>query len=170
MVALPINYPNSKDQVNRIRAHAPEALQMAAILLAAGTFLGIMNGTGMIESIATDLIPLLPDILGPHLDILMAILGVPLVMIFSADQLYFSLMPVVQQIAAHYDITAHSIAYAMLLGENVGFAISPVVPSVYLAIGLAGVDLGKHIRYSVLWLWGLSLILFIVAVVLGLIG
>ncbi|HCA64232.1 MAG TPA: citrate transporter, partial [Pseudomonas sp.] len=51
--------------------------------------------------------------------------------------------------------------------ENTGFGISPVVPSVYLAIGLAGVELYKHIRYTVLWAWGISLVMLAAAVVFG---
>src|SRR5699024_6302269 len=46
-VALVINYPNVLYQTERIRAHAPNALTMASIILAAGSFLGILSGTGM---------------------------------------------------------------------------------------------------------------------------
>lgn len=62
---------------------------------------------------------------------------------------------------------ATSAAKAMLLGENVGFVVSPVVPTIYLAIGLAGVDLGRHIRYALPWLWLLSLCMLGVAVATG---
>src|SRR5690625_4571037 len=48
-IALPINYPNMKDQMDRIKAHAPNALMMATIILAAGSFLGILTGTGMLD-------------------------------------------------------------------------------------------------------------------------
>jgi len=33
--------------------------------------------------------------------------------------------------------------------------------------GLAGLDLGRHIRYSLWWMWGFSLVLFAVAWALG---
>src|SRR5690625_6342342 len=55
-IALPINNPNMKDQMDRIKAHAPNALMMATIILAAGSFLGILTGTGMLDSIAEDIV------------------------------------------------------------------------------------------------------------------
>jgi len=42
-VTLVINYPNVKQQRERIDAHAKEALMMASILFAAGAFVGIMK-------------------------------------------------------------------------------------------------------------------------------
>ena len=39
-IALPINYPKIQDQMARIQAHAPGAILMATIILAAGSFLG----------------------------------------------------------------------------------------------------------------------------------
>ncbi|WON82183.1 SLC13 family permease [Chromobacterium haemolyticum] len=45
-IALVINYPDVDEQLERIRAHAPNALLMGAIILAAGSFLGVLNGSG----------------------------------------------------------------------------------------------------------------------------
>lgn len=55
----------------------------------------------------------------------------------------------------------------MLIGENTGFAISPVVPSVYLALALAGVESRKHIAFTFFWAWGVSLIMLAFAVAIG---
>ncbi len=60
VLALVVNYPNVQTQMDRVKAHSPSALLMAAVILAAGTFLGIMNGSGMLESIAVDSIEILP--------------------------------------------------------------------------------------------------------------
>lgn len=59
--ALPINYPKMKDQSERIKAHASSALTMATIILAAGTFLGILTGTGMLDAIAEDGVTIMPE-------------------------------------------------------------------------------------------------------------
>ena len=52
VLALLINYPNVDMQRERIDAHAKAALMMASILLAAGVFTGIMQGTGMLKAMA----------------------------------------------------------------------------------------------------------------------
>ena len=51
-LALMINYPNVDMQRRRVDAHARAALMMASILLAAGVFTGIMQGSGMLKAMA----------------------------------------------------------------------------------------------------------------------
>ena len=58
-LALVLNFPQKKLQMNRLKHHAPNALVMATIILAAGSFLGILNGSGMLDSIATDMVNVL---------------------------------------------------------------------------------------------------------------
>ncbi len=53
-LALLVNYPNVDMQRMRIDAHAKAALMMAGILLAAGVFTGVMQGTGMLKAMAAD--------------------------------------------------------------------------------------------------------------------
>lgn len=168
-IALPINYPNTKDQMDRIRAHAPSALTMASIILAAGLFLGILNGTGMLNAIATDAVNILPASVAPYLHIIIGILGVPFDLLLSTDAYYFGLFPVAEQIAATYGVPSLSTAYAMIIGNIVGTFVSPLAPAVWLALGLSGLEMGKHLRYSLFWMWGLSLVLLFIAVLMGLI-
>lgn len=168
-IALPINYPNVKIQAEILKKHAPGAMLMAITLMAAGAFLGILSETKMVDEIAKDLVTIIPSFLSPYLHIVMGILGAPIGMALGPDPYYFGLLPVIKEIVSHYGIAPTAVAHAMLLGENVGFAVSPVIPTVYLAIGLAGVDLGTHIKHSFLWLWTLSLIMLVFGVLFGII-
>ena len=89
-------------------------------------------------------------------------------MLFSPDAYYFALLPVIRDVAVAAGVDAQAVASAMLIGENTGFGISPVVPSVYTAIGTAGVEaVRKHIRYTVLWAWGISTVMLAAAVLFG---
>jgi len=169
-LALPINYPYVKDQSARLRAHAPNALTMAGIILAAGLFLGVLNGTGMLDAIANDFVQILPESLTQYIHLIVGFLGVPFDMLLSTDAYYFALFPVVEQIAATVGVGSLSTAYAMIIGNIVGTFISPLAPAVWLAVGLAGLEIGKHIRYSFFWLWGLSIVLIIIAMIFGIIS
>ncbi|MDQ0174910.1 CitMHS family transporter [Bacillus chungangensis] len=168
-IALPINYPNVKDQMDRIRAHAPNALLMAAIILAAGSFLGILEGTGMLDSLATDLVTILPGFVVPYLHLIIGFFGVPFDLVLSTDAYYFALLPVVEQIVTNYGVSSTSAAYSLIVGNIVGTFVSPFSPALWLALGLAGLEMGRHIRYSLLWLWGLSIVLIAVALFMGVI-
>ena len=69
-IALVINFPNVDEQMNRLKAHAPNALMMAAVIIAAGMFLGVLEETGMLKSIALNFIKIIPDAVGPYLHII----------------------------------------------------------------------------------------------------
>ncbi|MDX5476791.1 MAG: citrate:proton symporter [Bacillaceae bacterium] len=168
-IVLPLNYPKVDLQMERIRAHAPNALLMASIILAAGSFLGILSGTGMLDSLAKDLVLLLPAIVVPYLHIIIGVLGVPFELILNTDAYYFALLPVVEQIVTGYGVEAASAAYAMMIGNIIGTFISPFSPALWLALGLAGLEMGRHIRYSFFWVWGFSVVLIVVAIVMGII-
>ena len=166
-LALPLNYPNVKDQMDRIREHAPNALMMASIILAAGSFLGILNGTNMLDSIATDLVTILPAFIIPYLHIIIGFFGVPFDLLLSTDAYYYALLPIVDQVVTGFGVSSLSAAYAMIIGNIIGTFVSPFSPALWLALGLAGLEMGRHIRYSFMIMWGFSIVLLIVAIVLG---
>ncbi|WP_368505851.1 CitMHS family transporter [Alkalihalophilus sp. As8PL] len=168
-IALPLNYPKVDDQMERIKAHAPNALLMAAIILAAGSFLGILGGSGMLDALATGLVTLLPAFIIPHLHLIIGFFGAPFELILNTDAYYFALLPVVEQIVTSYGVESTSAAYAMVIGNIIGTFISPFSPALWLALGLAGLEMGKHIRYSFFWIWGFSVVLLVIAIVIGIV-
>ncbi|CAM5632376.1 Citrate transporter OS=Lysinibacillus sphaericus OX=1421 GN=LS41612_01775 PE=4 SV=1 [Lysinibacillus sphaericus] len=168
-IALPINYRTPKEQMERVRTHAPNALTMASIIIAAGLFLGILNGTGMLNAIANNAVNILPAGLSSYLHIIIGILGVPFDLLLSTDAYYFALLPVVEQIGLSFGIDSLSTAYAMIIGNIVGTFVSPLAPAVWLALGLSGLEMGKHLKYSFFWMWGLSIVLLGIAIAIGII-
>ncbi|WP_212630123.1 MULTISPECIES: citrate:proton symporter [unclassified Pseudomonas] len=166
-LALLLNYRGGKAQMQRIAAHAPAALSMGMIILAAGSMLGIFTGTGMLTSIAQDLAGVLPASLVGQMHIVLGLFGLPMELLLSTDAYYFGLLPVTLEVVAGHGVEPASVVYALIIGNIIGTFISPFSPALWLALGLAGLDLGRHIRYSLWWMWGFSLVLFGAAWALG---
>ncbi|WP_150301283.1 CitMHS family transporter [Pseudomonas profundi] len=166
--ALLINYPGGKAQMARMAAHAPSALSMGMIILAAGSMLGIFTGTGMLSSIAQDLVRVLPESMVPMLHIVLGLFGLPMELVLSTDAYYFGLLPVTLEVVGSHGVAPAEVVYALIIGNIIGTFISPFSPALWLALGLAGLDLGRHIRYSLWLMWGFSLVLFMVAWGMGL--
>lgn len=169
-IALPLNFRGVDNQMARVKAHAPSALMMASIILAAGSFLGILNGTGMLDALATDLVKILPVAVVPFLHIIIGVFGVPFDLALSTDAYYFALLPIVEQIVTGFGVSSVSAVNALVIGNIIGTFVSPFSPALWLALGLAGLEMGKHIRYSffIMWLFSIALVLF--AVLIGVIG
>jgi len=166
-IALVVNFPNAKDQAARFKAHAGEALPMASILLGAGVFLGVLTGTKMIDAMATTLINIIPDALGPYLHVIMGITAVPVGMVLGTDSYFFGLVPLAMQAGANFGIDPYNMAKVMLIGKNYGVLVTPHAATTYLAIGLAGVELKEHLKYCTFWLTILSFITLIAAFMMG---
>ncbi|MEQ4692585.1 CitMHS family transporter [Providencia manganoxydans] len=167
-IALLVNFPNPKDQMKVLSQHAPQALGMVAIILAAGAFLGILSDGGMLKSIAEDLTAILPTEWVSKIHIFVGILGVPMDIFTSTDAYYFALLPIIQQIAETAGVDPSAVVYAMAIGNNAGTFVSPFSPAAWLAMGLAGIDMGRHLRYSFGWIWLFSFFTLGIGALLGL--
>ncbi|MDR8018005.1 CitMHS family transporter [Nesterenkonia aerolata] len=168
-VVLPLNCRTAGAQMDRVKAHAPAALMTTSILFAASIFLGVLNETGMLESIATSALLVIPDSVGPHLHLIVGFLVVPLDLLTSTDAYYFSLLPLVDATAGQFGVESTATAHSMLIGNVTGTYVSPFAAGTWLAVGLAGAQMGKHIRYSFFPLWIMSILLILVAVAFGVI-
>ncbi len=169
-VALIVNYPSSGEQRARVDAHAKAALMMGAILLAAGVFTGIMRGSGMLTAMASSAAHAIPSELAPHLPRLLAIVSMPLSFLFDPDSFYLGALPVLAEVAHAHGTPPIQMGQAALLGQmTTGFPVSPLTPATFLVVGLAGIELRDHQRFTGPWLLLASLVMTAAAVAFGVI-
>ena len=169
VVALVLNYPAAADQRARIDAHAKEALLMAGILMAAGAFTGIMTGSGMLQAMAGGLADLVPSQHAHHVPFVLGLLSMPLSMLFDPDSFYFGVLPVIAAGSHALGVSSVSVAQAALLGQmTTGFPVSPLTPATFLIVGLSGIELGEHQKFTAPFLFGASVLMTFAAVAFGL--
>ena len=168
VVALTLNYPQAAEQRLRMDAHAKAALMMATVLMAAGVFTGVMKGTGMLTAMASASVNLVPPAMASHIPVALAVVSMPLSLLFDPDSFYLGVLPVVAEVASTHGVATVQVAQGALLGQmTTGFPVSPLTPSTFLLVGLAGVDLAEHQRFSIGWLWATTLVMTVAAMVLG---
>ena len=170
VLALIVNFPNVERQRRKLEDHARAAITMTAILCAAGSFTGILRGTGMLTAMAGACVHAVPAQWGRHIPLLIGIVGMPLSVAFDPDSWYFGVLPVIASAAGVYGVPPIKVAQASLLGmHTTGFPVSPLTPATFLVTGLAGVDLGEHQRFTGPFLFLLSVVMTIAAVLFGVI-
>jgi len=168
VLALSINYPRLNQQKDRIEAHSREALTMAAILFAAGAFTGIMKESGMLGAMAAAALRVVPPRLAPHLPFALGLLSMPLSFFFDPDSFYFGVLPVLAEMAGRFGVPRLQIAQAALLGQmTTGFPVSPLTPATFLIVGLAGLELREHQKFSTPFLFAASVLMTFICVLTG---
>jgi CitMHS family citrate-Mg2+:H+ or citrate-Ca2+:H+ symporter len=167
-VALVVNYPTMDEQKGRLADHASNALAVASVICAAGILTGIMSGTKMIEAMGNSVVALVPASLGPHMAIVTSVLSIPFTFFLSNDAFYFGVLPILNQAAATYGISAAEMGRASVIGQPVHL-LSPLVPSTYLLVGLVQVELGDHQRFTIGWSIITSLVLLLTGLLVGVI-
>ncbi|MDR1932284.1 MAG: citrate:proton symporter [Spirochaetales bacterium] len=169
-ITLLVNYPGGKLQSARVGAHAKGAMMMASTLLAAGVLLGILRQSGMMDAMGGTLVSVIPPFLGPYTAIIIGIFSAPLALAFDTDSYYYGVLPVVVKVAEAYGVPPVAVAITMVVCRNLACFISPMVPATLLGCGLAEVEINEHIKTAFFWVWGMSMIMLVSGVLLGIIS
>ncbi|MGW3518814.1 CitMHS family transporter [Streptomyces hydrogenans] len=167
-LALTVNYPRPAEQKERLAAHADNVLNVSSMVFAAAVFTGVLTGTGMVKHMADWLVGAIPDAMGPHMALVTGLLSLPLTYFMSNDGFYFGVLPVLAEAGAAHGVSPLEIARASLVGQALHMS-SPLVPAVYVLVGMAKVEFGDHTRFTVKWAALTSLVVLAAAVLFGIV-
>ncbi|GGK17996.1 hypothetical protein GCM10011583_57380 [Streptomyces camponoticapitis] len=167
-LALTVNFPSMTDQRARIAAHADNVLNVSGMVFAAAVFTGVLTGTGMVEHMADWLVSAVPEGMGPHMGLVTGLLSLPLTYFMSNDGFYFGVLPVLAEAGAAHGVSPLEVARASIVGQPLHMS-SPLVPAVYVLVGMARVEFGDHTKFTVKWAVLTSLVVLAAAILFGIV-
>ncbi|MET9776679.1 citrate:proton symporter [Streptomyces sp. NPDC006367] len=167
-LALTVNFPHIPDQKARIAAHADNVLNVSGMVFAAAVFTGVLTGTGMVDHMANWLVDTIPDGMGPQMGLVTGLLSLPLTYFMSNDGFYFGVLPVLAEAGQAHGVSTLEIARASIVGQPLHMS-SPLVPAVYVLVGMARVEFGDHTRFVVKWAALTSLVILAAGILFGII-
>ncbi|AZM52389.1 citrate:proton symporter [Streptomyces sp. WAC 01529] len=167
-LALTVNFPHMPDQKARIAAHAENVLNVTGMVFAAAVFTGVLTGTGMVDHMADWLVDAIPEGMGPHMGLVTGLLSIPLTYFMSNDGFYFGVLPVLAEAGQAHGVGTLEIARASIAGQALHMS-SPLVPAVYVLVGMAKVEFGDHTRFTVKWAVLTSLVVLGSGILFGII-
>ena len=159
-IGLTVNYPSQKMQMERVKAHATDALTMAFTALASGVLIGIMGKSPMLDAMTQMVLSAMPESMAPHLHVLFAAVNSPLSMFIHGDALTYGILPIVNQIVSAYGIPAAAVGAAFLITFGA---------ATYMGLGLTNVELKDHIAFSYKWAFVLASAMLAFVLVTGII-
>ncbi|WP_406107855.1 citrate:proton symporter [Streptomyces sp. NBC_01003] len=149
-LALTVNFPHMPDQRARLAAHAENVLNVSGMVFAAAVFTGVLQGTGMVDHMAKWVVGGIPDWMGPHMALVTGVLSIPFTYFMSNDGFYFGILPVLAEAGNAHGVSTLEIARASLIGQPLHMS-SPLVPAVFVLVGMAKVEFGDHTKFTVKW-------------------
>ncbi|RAI43744.1 citrate:proton symporter [Rhodoplanes roseus] len=163
--ALAINY-SAAEQRERIAANGGDAIAVTSIIIAAGFFLGTLNGSGMAAAIAQTLTELLPESLGSHVAIIFAFVGAIACYALPVDAYYFGILPVVAPIAYKYGITPTEIGMAAFMGQAIRYG-SPTVAWLFLLMDRTEMSFSEYQKTFFLYSIPMFFLFIVTAIATG---
>lgn len=165
-IGLLMNYPSLKDQRQIVEEHGANVMHVITMVLAAGVFMGVLNGSGMSNAMGLWLADVVPASMGSHWALVTALASIPGTFMLSNDAFYLGVLPVLAQTGANYGFTPMEIGVAATTGQAFHL-LSPLVGFIYLLLHLTGVDMGAWQRTAAKWSIGTFLIFLTSVAVFG---
>lgn len=169
VLTLLINYRGLDEQHKHLSEQAGNAFFTLFLIMSAGAFTGILNGTGMVDAMGNALVHVVPPALGPHMAWVTVLIAMPLTFFMSNDAFYFGVLPVIASAASLHGVPAVDVARASLLALPV-HALSPLMASFYLVVSLLKLEIAPVLRFALPWAVLCVVLLAGAALVTGAVG
>lgn len=127
-----------------------------------------MEYSGMMKAMVNILLKIIPSQLGPWLYIIIALVGVPLMFLFTNDTWYYVMLPIVISIMKAYNIPGEIVVVTLFM--NMGAMLTPIAqPQIYIGANMTGdvITIPQFIKKSFLPIWGLSIVWTLIGLMMG---
>jgi citrate-Mg2+:H+ or citrate-Ca2+:H+ symporter, CitMHS family len=165
-LAVTVNFPNLREQQDKLKPHSGTVVMLATLILAAGAFTGILTESGMIDAMSGSILSVIPESWGGAFAFVTALLSMPLLILLSTDSFYLGVVPVLAGTAGAFGIAPEVIARAALIGMPL-HSLSPLIAPIYLVATLLRTDIASLQRFAWPWTLATSLVALAGATVTG---
>jgi CitMHS family citrate-Mg2+:H+ or citrate-Ca2+:H+ symporter len=122
----------------------------------------------MLKAMAQAAVGFVPAEAAKYMPVALGVVSMPLSLLFDPDSFYFGVLPVIAEVGEQLGVPKVQLAQGALLGQmTTGFPVSPLTPATFLVVGLTGIDLADHQKFSIPFLFGASLVMTLACIAFG---
>ncbi|WP_434311751.1 SLC13 family permease [Hominifimenecus sp. rT4P-3] len=165
-VLLVVNFRDIKKQRDYVKKQAPMALEMAFTMLGVGVLVGVNQGTGAMGELASWMVANTSTAFLAHLPVILCLFSM-LLSITIGGAKNSVVLPAVIPMVVSFGFTPIQVLGAVFATGVISANLSLFNAAPYLALGLAGVEMRDHLKYSLLPVYGFSVLMTLFLVVTG---
>ena len=152
-----------------IEEKGKDAILLCSIIFAAGILMGIMGQSGMSAAMANTMVNLIPMSIAKFMAPIIAILSVPMSILFDPDSYYYGIMPIIAEVADSLGSSGIDIARASIIGQTtLGWPLSPMIGTFFLFTGMCELDIGEWQKFALKYFMLVGVAMTVFACVTGL--
>ena len=170
MIALLINYKGNKAKQDVVKLCAGNCYPIAAVMMCAGVFVGVMSGSGMLTEMAGFIVSLIPDSMHGVYNVLLAVICTPMSIALGSQAYYYGFSPLLLEVGTTLGVSTLSTIATLQITQNAFGFITPVSAVNHLACGMLGRDIKDVFRFCFPKLLLMLAIQFTLSIVVGLIA
>ena len=168
-LALIINYRDASVQRMLIEEKGKDSILLCSIIFAAGILMGIMGQSGMSAAMANTMVDLIPMSIAKFMAPIIAVLSVPMSILFDPDSYYYGIMPIIAEVADSLGSSGIDIARASIIGQTtLGWPLSPMIGTFFLFTGMCELDIGEWQKFALKYFMLVGVVMTVFACVTGL--
>ena len=170
MIALLINYKGNKEKQAVVKLCAGNCYPIAAVMMCAGCFVGVMSGSGMLTEMASFIVTLIPESMHGIYNIILAVICTPMSIALGSQAYYYGFSPLLLEVGTTMGVTTLSTIATLQITQNAFGFITPVSAVNHLACGMLGRDIKDVFKFCFPKLLLMLVIQFALSILFGLIA
>lgn len=166
-IILPVNYKTVKEQMGKIKEFGKSSIYCSMLMFSLSVMVGINTGAGLTTTLGTVLMSAAPAGIAQAMLLIVALLIFPLGVFLGLDSVLLIIPPLLVSMTAGVGYVPMQVALVCAIGGSLAGGCSLTSSGAYLALGLADVSMGDHLKRTFKWGWLISLVMVAVGVIAG---
>ena len=161
-----VDYPNGGDHKKLISKAGGRFFNTIQQLIGISFFIGIFQGTGMTEALATTIVSNVPEFLTRYIHIILA-MSMVLVIRYIPNKIYNSMYPVLISVGSRFGLAGTDVIAPFVCNMSLATGSSPFTATTHIGTGLLDMDVNKYCNRSMAVQTVTNIVIILTAILVG---